>query len=149
MRPITFDIHEMIQLFASGTWTYSALGRRYGKDHTSIMHHVKKLGLVKHQPIPPQVQQMKFVIEVPEEEILAARVAPKYQHLLEESRACPGKSYKEYLAEALKRPVERRYYKTYYGHYKNPKVSTTTLITAYEEEEGGASDPESARVAAF
>lgn len=43
-----FDLSEMLELRKSG-WSTLALGRRYGKDHTTILHHCKKRGIE-----PPQ-----------------------------------------------------------------------------------------------
>ena len=136
----------MIQLRAEG-WGYSALGREFGKDHTTIMYHCQRLGLTRHKPAPKEVDDLQFKIEELDTENYNTRpaVTSKYAHLLGEEKINPGKkNYAEYLAEALTRPTEKRYYEIYYGHYDGPKHehgSGLALITLLEEEARSEDNP--------
>lgn len=102
----------MIQLRQRG-WSYSRLGRLFEKDHTTIMYHCRKLGVVPHQPIPKAAKEIDFTLyeyrnKLPE-------LPHPFDSLIYEKRN-PGKSYREYLAVALTRTTERNYHKTYHTH---------------------------------
>jgi len=114
-RPYTFDVMEMLDLRSQG-WSYSALGRKYGKDHTTIMHSCKKFGVVPNKPIPVQEEKPKngvadtFYEE--EKPVVKRNIQDKYAHIWDEP-VNPGKTYEEYMADARKRPAERRYMETW------------------------------------
>lgn len=117
-----FNLREMLQLRGEG-WSYSALGRKYNKDHTTILYHCLRLGVAKNQPPSlASIQEMERLKineqgeieeEEEEEEVVIPRVAPKYAYLVDEE-VNRGKMYHEYLKEMLTRPIERRYYEIYY-----------------------------------
>jgi len=95
-RPYTFDILEMLSLRENG-WSYSSLGRRYHKDHTTIIYHCQKWNVYKLPPQPPPIL---------DEEDIAPPLPPvrlyKYDYILNEP-VCKGKRYHEYLAEMEER----------------------------------------------
>lgn len=111
-RAFSFDIQEMLHYRSLGMG-FSELGRKYGKDHTTIIYHCKRYG-VTPAVAPPDLGTLEVV---PSYEPPPPREKYKYQHLLEEEDLNPGKTYKQYLAEALKRPVEKRYHEIYYTHF--------------------------------
>lgn len=107
-----FDLQEMLALYATGEWSSAALGRKYGKDHTTILHHAKKAGIVpdpnasrRKRVAPPSA---KFMIPQRAKSKLAPPVVDKYAYLFDPP-INPGKTYAEYQAEALKRPAEAHY----------------------------------------
>jgi hypothetical protein len=113
-RPYTFDVMEMLELRAKG-WTYSELGRKYGKDHTTIMHSCKKFGVVPNQPVPaqriPKVPSDPFQEEErPMKK--KKKIQDKYAYIFDEP-VNPGKTYAQYMADARKRPAERQYMETW------------------------------------
>ncbi len=127
----TFNVNKMLELRVLG-WSYSALGRRFHKDHTTIMYHCSKWKIVPLKQ-PPPIPQMQFNTE--DRTFTEAPEPPrafKYPDPFErDGRINPGKSYKEYLKDSLKRKTERNYHRTYYGHYRD---INTTGIAPYEEE---------------
>lgn len=139
MQMISFDIVRMIELRKLG-WAYSALAREFGKDHTTIMYHCRRLGLGTKD------EERKTLIEkgMREYELRnnvrwgqKARKVYKYDYLLMEENVNPGKSYKEYLTESLRRPVEKRYYEIYHTDY-----GITKLASSPEEERGEDYEPD-------
>jgi hypothetical protein len=63
-RPGVFTpetLREMIERYKTGGLesTLSALARRYGVNHTSILYHLDRLGVPK-RPKPPQAQRPKL-----------------------------------------------------------------------------------------
>lgn len=105
-KPYTrgFDVEEMLELCKDG-WSYSELGRRYGKDHTTILYHCRKHGIraVGTPTEPPKPH--------------------KYDYIFNES-INPGKSYKEYLAEAMERPDEKAYREKFANLFDIPPDDT-------------------------
>lgn len=95
----------MIELRLSG-WSYSSLGREFGKEHTTIMYHCKRL---IESERPTRLEEEEY-----SDNPLKLCVVPKYAYLMDE-KLCEGKTYKEYLAESLKRPAEKHYFKLVYG----------------------------------
>ncbi len=113
MRTVNFDLQRMITLRVDG-WSYSALGREFQKDHTTIMYHCRRLGLSGAPLRKVKVPEIfSLVVKRPPSQ------PPKYALLLE-TPLNPGKTYKEYLEEALRRPIERRYHKIYYETNLSP-----------------------------
>lgn len=116
MRTLDFDIERMITLRVEG-WSFSALGREFGKDHTTMMYHCKRLRVPSPETV--RVMQRRGDGDIVIRTIKAVRVIPpepkryRYDDILEE-KTPPARSYKSYLKEALARPVEKQYYKTYY-----------------------------------
>lgn len=104
-RRMDFDLMEMFVLRRAG-WSYSSLGRKYRKDHTTIMHHCKKHAVVPLVPVfNPRENNMKMIPVM----VVEKRFVPgKYDAYLAQ-QTNPGKSYKQYLAEAKKRPIEKDY----------------------------------------
>jgi hypothetical protein len=102
---MNFDLHEMLNLRRSG-WSFSALGFKYGKDHTTIMHHCKKHGVVSQIPVYTSrgnVPRPMFI-----EEVRKNFIPGKYDEYLSQPTN-PGKTYKQYLAEAKNRTIEKDY----------------------------------------
>lgn len=101
-----FDIDEMLLLRAQG-WSTIALGRKYNKDHTTILYHCKKHGVMvlvykRHTKESAEEEQEEYF---PPMQPVAPKVI-KYAYILEERRN-PGKSYKEYVAEQKRRAQEK------------------------------------------
>lgn len=157
MKQTTFDLAQMVALRLEDPikWTYSALGRHFHKDHTTIMYHCQRLGIR-----PPQVDEdelerrrrnKELIVEVRQWRAAKQqkpKPVSKYAHLLEDEVLNPGKSYKEYLADALTRPIEKRYHEIYYKTYeglphKDYYTGITTLATILEEETRGEHHPDS------
>lgn len=138
--PYTFNVNKMLEMRVLG-YSYSALGRYFHKDHTTILYHCKKWGIVPLQraPTPPELpenDEPEVLVIVRERKIL------KYPDPFEKDGPInPGKSYKEYIAESLKRTTERNYHKTYYEHY--PDIRTSS-VAPYPEETGAERYTESA-----
>jgi hypothetical protein len=120
---------ECAALYATGEWTSVTLGRKYGKDHSTILHHMKKLGIV---PDPDATarrlerspshrgkkMRVKFSAKLLKHhecqpKVKRAPVADKYAYLFAPDVINRGKTYAEYLAEALTRPAERHYHELY------------------------------------
>lgn len=102
--PRTFDVDEMIELWKTGEWSYSALARKYGKDHTTIMHHIKRVGLWIPKPVLVIVRPRKkrTAYFLPPPVIVPPQTPHKYDHLLYEQEPNKGKTYAQYLKEAKK-----------------------------------------------
>lgn len=161
---VDWDVQEMLRLRQEG-WSYPRLGSKYGRDHTTIMYHCLREGLVgihaqkkeresrkisreperKVRVVPDTsfLEEMfelrrqgwnypalseKFRVSVESvfgyckknhlttKELLAAGVVmhkkrpPLYRGLQDDGEQInPGKTYAEYLQEALKRPTEAAY----------------------------------------
>lgn len=176
---VDWDVQEMLRLRQEG-WSYPRLGSKYGRDHTTIMYHCLREGLVG---IHAQKKAKDYVVAVPKpdvekkrrleeskrldieemfelrrqgwnypalsekfgickevifahckknhlttKELLAAGVVmhkkrpPLYRGLQDDGEQInPGKSYAEYLQEALKRPTEAAY-----GHHIGFDMLQTT-----------------------
>lgn len=135
MKAITFDIREMIKLRSEG-WGYSALARRYKKDHSTIIYHCQRLNVKQNELLPEDLAKKEFLIELADttsgravkERKIKSLVLPKYAYLMDEP-VNRGKTYKEYLAEALKRPIEKRYHDIYYRNFG------VTRLAQHQEEE--------------
>lgn len=111
IKRMNFDLHEMFSFRRAG-WSYSDLGRKYGKDHSTIMHHCRKYGIVaevlisrrkprilkKRQGVLPKVKKSPTVPKT-----------DKYAHILYPPTK-KARSYKSYLKEAMLRPTERHYF---------------------------------------
>lgn len=128
----TFNVNKMLELRVLG-WSYSALGRHFHKNHTTIMYHCIKWQIVPLKQ-PPPVPKMQYTEE--EVELLKEAAAPpkvyKYPDpFAKDGPINPGKTYKQYIAESLKRETERNYHKTYYEHY--PDIHTSG-VAPYQEE---------------
>lgn len=144
--PYTFNVNKMLELRVLG-WSYSKLGRYFHKDHTTIIYHCNKWGIQPFQK-PPPVPKIEY--EEREEPEAPPKKVYKYLDLMEKQDGPinPGKSYKEYLKEALQRPIEKRYYQIYYENNDEPHDITLHLaiIAAIEEEERAKDNAESAVV---
>lgn len=139
----------MIQLRKEG-WGYSALGKKFSKDHTTIMYHCIRLGLgtskkgrgeLTSDGVKEYLLRKNGITPPP-------RKVHKYDYLLYEKNVNPGKSYKEYLKEALQRQTDRNYYKTYHEttitrNDRSPTNKVDALAAIYEEETRGEINPES------
>lgn len=114
-RPYTFDVMEMLELRAQG-WTFAALGRKYGKDHTTIIHSCKKFSVVPNQPVRNEriKKGLPGSFQMEEKSVLKKkkRIQDKYAYIFDEP-VNPGKTYEQYLAEAKKRPIEKHYLETW------------------------------------
>lgn len=137
---VDWDVQEMLRLRQEG-WSYHRLGSKYGRDHSTIMYHCLREGLVgiHAQKKAKDIEEMfelrqqgwnypalaeKFGIRreaifahckknhLTTKELLAAGVVmhkkrpPVYRGLQDDGEQInPGKSYAEYLQEALQRPT--------------------------------------------
>ena len=103
-------LEEMFELRRKGM-TFAAIGKLYGKDHTTIVHHCKKYGVVPDGTVLTKLEtgflyrtEKRVAIDQAREEIRRIkkkRMADekvKYRLILEEPRA-QGKLYSEYLKE--------------------------------------------------
>ena len=101
-------------LRASG-WSLSRLARKYKKDHTTILYHCQKWGVVQFQP-PRTIPEMEFEArEVQKRKANPKQVVPhKYDYLLtKDGPINEGKSYKEYLEDAKKQKDGAQWYRLY------------------------------------
>lgn len=97
-------IRELLALRACG-WSVLTLSKYYGKDRTSIRHHLAKYDI---QPFTAIIK-IKIVRPVnPEEEV------PKNT----EERINPGLSYREYVERAKQRHPEEHYHNLPIGRKK-------------------------------
>lgn len=79
----------------------------YGKDHTTIIYHCLKHGVVSKPKVVRILEKLHPSKPAPPE-----KKVHKYDYIFNEPRN-PGKSYKEYLAEAMERPDEKAYREKY------------------------------------
>lgn len=114
-RRLNYDLAEMLELRSKGM-SYSKLGRIYKKDRTTIMFHCRKYGIqigispsIRTLPIASKFNQMP-VESVQIFKSKHPKLPHKYEYLFEE-KTSGGKTYAEYLAESLRRPIERNYKK--------------------------------------
>lgn len=150
---MTFDVEAMLELWKTGKYTYNELARRFKKDHTTIMHHVKKAGLWVPMIPQPRIldcagggEKTKFnrglfnadplrvhdnsilnrPLKVPE--IKAPPVVHKYDHLLYEDVNTKTKTYAQYLAQAKKRKGGKWYrqFAPYRGIQRSTAAGTST-----------------------
>ncbi len=132
-RPYTFDVNEMLKLRAMG-WGFSELGRKYGKDHTTIMYHCQKFGVVAFEP-PPLMPNIEWIVERETDNIFTRQQKgrSKYDYLLLEAdgKINEGKSYKQYIEDA-KKQKDGQWYRLYAG-----KPRRFTGLTKSDSEEGG------------
>lgn len=116
-----FNIEEMLQLRSEG-WTTVALGLRYGKDHTTIVYHCLKHGVVSK---PNVVTREREAQVEPEEPVMVIPPSKphKYDYIFNEAKN-PGKMYSQYLKESLGRPVERKYQQLFGSIFKAPSKAS-------------------------
>jgi len=145
MRTLDFDLQLMIDLRNSDPikWNYSALGRYFKRDHTTIMYHFRRLGMATGKQRGVEMYKLRgleTLSQYKKRQALAI-IQPvsihKYDFIFTE-KLNPGKTYKEYLAEAKKRTTERNYIKTYYA----------TRFTKKAHEKRGRGDAEGFRAVA-
>lgn len=110
MKDITFDIKQMVELRIAG-WGYTQLGRHFNKDHSTIMYHCRRIKVEPNVELTlEQIAKINALpIRIPKNE---QKKTYKYDYLLDEP-INRGKSYKQYLLDSKKRPVEQAYYKQY------------------------------------
>lgn len=85
-------LKRILQLHNAG-WPSTKIGKKEGKDHSTILYHLRKLGVTprgRGYCPPVQVSNLNFVGQ-----------NQKYDYLLNEP-INPGKSYREYLKAAGK-----------------------------------------------
>ena len=112
-----FNLEEMFELRRAG-WSYSALGRKYGKDHTTILFHCEKHNVAPEMPLQARIrpatasevvekiklhQEPPKAVQKPKEDKYANILYPKTK---------PGRNYKSYLKKAMKDPVYQHYFQT-------------------------------------
>ncbi len=55
------DLKDILSLFRSGKYKAIEIARKYGKDHSTIHHHLKKAGLLlkvkKNRTVKPQIDE--------------------------------------------------------------------------------------------
>lgn len=95
-----FNLQEMLTLRAQG-WSTIALGIRYKKDHTTIVYHCKKHGVVAldRSRSKNSLQSLPIIVE-------KVRICDKYANLFDEPRN-PGKTYKQYVHEQTMRQKQK------------------------------------------
>lgn len=95
-------LEEMLNMRRKGM-SFVAIGRYYGKDHTTIMHHCKKYNVTPMSFRGSKVVFRRTIdfIEKPVQQGTVQSVVPphKYAHLLEEPINAGKKSYKQYLTK--------------------------------------------------
>lgn len=122
-RPVGFDLEEMLELRRKG-WSFKALGFKYGKDHTTMVHHchrnnVHPEGREFRKPKRRILKRIKPVKVVPKIEKPVWKPKPqepkvdKYAEVYDYQERPSTRSYASYLKEALKRPVEKHYMDRY------------------------------------
>lgn len=133
---MNYDLEEMLELRRQG-WTTPALGARYGKDHTTILHHCRKHGVepparsgaATKQVIPGICAHCEKEIENHRRKkfcsrdcLIASFAKPvkwqpkihvpshKYIHIIDEPEQTRGHDYSWYLDQAKKRSIEADYF---------------------------------------
>ncbi len=92
----TSYVTEMVTLHLLG-WSSVSLGKKFGKDHTTILHHLRKCGIPAdhRRPTYEPTEEEIGAIEI----FVQAEPTPiKYAHLLME-KINQGKSYSQYLTQ--------------------------------------------------
>lgn len=107
-RPIGFDLEEMLELRRQG-WSYSALGFKYGRDHSTMVRHCLKAGVEPIIPIRRRPSVPEVIPWVPKAK---EPIVDKYAYVFD-TPIHAGRSYESYLAEAMQRPTERAYMEMY------------------------------------
>lgn len=112
-----YDMIEMLTL-RTQYWSSTRLARKYGKDHSTILHHCKRYGAYPGGPVPTVLVPAQRVWESLEEETIDKRPPKplstyKYAYLFDEPINVGKLSYREYEKEALKRPAEAAYRKMF------------------------------------
>ena len=87
------EIQQMIQMRRDGYSTVE-IGRKFGKDHTTITHHCQNAGITKN------IKKIFKKVEPFELEQLA--------ELVDEEPVNKGKTYAEYLEEEKNRKWKKR-----------------------------------------
>jgi hypothetical protein len=128
----------MLELRVLG-WSYSKLGRYFHKDHTTIIYHCVKWGIVPFK-LPPPVPEIEFEDVVSyKKKKKEPRTFYKYSVLLDDEQdgpINPGKSYKQYLEDAKKQKHGAQWYRL----FANGNRIAITRLTTHEENEGGEFD---------
>jgi hypothetical protein len=109
IKRLDYDIQEMLQLRREG-WSLLRLALKFNRSHCTILYHCKRNAV---EPEQPRQRTPKFFVPtrvgIFKKRIKVRKPGDKYLDLIDEP-VQKGKSYKEYLAESLKRSVERDYY---------------------------------------
>ena len=77
------EIEEMVKLYQSGV-SYNEIGKRLGKDHSSIMYHIKK---VKKVGIQGRTRQEQKRLDYPKE---ISKPEPEKIKILNPCKNCGG-----------------------------------------------------------
>lgn len=106
------EILKALELRQLG-WSLKRIGQKFGRDHTSILFHCQKYGIVPDGEVIPATPTIKRSVkktvkhkapppEVPAEPLVIESLADIV--MKKDGKRNPGKSYREYLAEAKSRP---------------------------------------------
>lgn len=114
----TKAIREMLALRACG-WTINSLSIHFGKDRTSIRHH-----LVKYN-IYPLTAEVRVKIEKPAPPPRPPQAPSKYN--FDDEVINPGLSYKEYVERAKKRHPEESYHRVPIGRKRMSDILVDIL----------------------
>lgn len=92
-RANTEELEKMLDLRRQG-WSFSAIGLLYNKNHSTIIHHCKKHGVV------PLVEVLKHDLGVPLKYKEPPKPPGKYDHLFDEVINHGKLYYVDYLISA-------------------------------------------------
>ncbi len=115
----TFNVNKALEMRLLG-WSYSAIGRHFHKDHTTILYHCVKFGIVPFKK-PPVMPVIEFETPVSNPEKVY-----KYQYLFDQDGPInPGKPYKQYLEDA-KKQQHSQWYRLYGTAYQDRNLTALT-----------------------
>ena len=112
-------IREILALRACG-WTINSLSIHFGKDRTSIRHH-----LVKYN-IQPQTEEIRFKLPKAEPAPRPVSLVPQ-KYNFDDEPINKGHSYKEYLEMAKERHPEEQHHKLPIGRTRMSDILVDVL----------------------
>ena len=107
-------VQELISLRRDKHLSYTAIGRHFGIDHSTVMYNIGRfapelLGVKVFNQTPKEISNRRYLPKPKSKDTSTRppRPSDKYAHLFEE-KLNPGKNYKEYLriTRERERPVK-------------------------------------------
>lgn len=100
-------LSQILKLHNAG-FPSTFIAKKFGKDHTTILYHLRKLGvprgLGRGYRRPMVAVSVMVISTTVQAQVRIPKTSP-YDHLFEEP-ICQGKSYKEYLKASGRTPKE-------------------------------------------
>ena len=96
---------QKILLLYQQNITSVEIGKHFGKDHTTILYHLRRMGIPTGIKRPHRGRGRKIILPVKKTVEVKVVKTYKYAHLFEEE-VNPGKNYAEYLKAGGKNKTE-------------------------------------------